>query len=119
MVEELAKWKSALTNRIHDLQEIVRNLLRDFRRVHKNAIKTSKNLKGISNQIGVDLKKMNPKHGNTVEVTTLNEKISNELINHLKIEFIEPVEIHEEVGGLTFTEKTAEMVNPYLNFLND
>ncbi|XP_066156251.1 golgin-45 [Euwallacea fornicatus] len=44
MVEELARWKSALTKRTNDLQEIVKLLLSDGSKHHKESVTTFSNL---------------------------------------------------------------------------
>lgn len=114
MVEELAKWKSALSHRISDFQEVTKNLLTDFRRLHNISLKTYNNLTGVLKQIvpNSDRTKEDLKQDNVVDVTVLNDQLCEELRGHLKVDkFNEIVEPKRKLNGLTINEKAAEKVN--------
>lgn len=116
MVEELAKWKSALSNRISDFQEVTKNLLTDFRRIHNTSIKTYKNLRAVLNQVvpNVVISDDNTKQKSVVDVITFNDTLCEKLGEHLKVnEFNEMSEIKGKLDGLTINEKAAEKVNNF------
>lgn len=114
MVEELAKWKSALSNRIYEMQEVTKNVLRDLRKLHNLSIKTYKNLKVLSREMVSserDSKENNIKTGNVVDVAIKNEQLSENLVKHLKIQINELLEAENEVNELTLSEQTAQTVS--------
>lgn len=113
MVEELAKWKSALSHRIFDFQEVTKNLLTDFRRVHSISHKTSSNLKGVLNQILPNTRsEENSERGNVLDIAILNEKLCNELREHLKFDkFNDSSDFQGKLDRHTISEKAAEKVN--------
>lgn len=114
MVEELAKWKSALSNRIHDLQEAIRNLIRDLRKVNDISLKTHTNLKDVSCHFISDEKEnteIDFKNKNVIDIAVLNETLSKKLIQHLKIKTHDVMKTKNKLVGLTVSEKSAEMVN--------
>lgn len=120
MVEELAKWKSALSHRVSDFQEVTKALLTDFRRVHNVSLKTYKNLRGIINQIVPDPKSVKEeefKMRNVIDITFLNENLCESLREHLKInECTELLESKDKLDGLTVNERAAERVSYSTDF---
>lgn len=125
MVEELAKWKSALSNRIYEMQEVTKHFLRDLRKLHNLSIKTYKNLRGLSKEMVSserDIKENNIKTGNVVDVALKNEQLSENLVKHLNIQADDLLEAENELKGLTLSEQTAQTVSkliPKLLWLSD
>ncbi|KAJ8952987.1 hypothetical protein NQ318_015347 [Aromia moschata] len=86
MVEELAKWKSALTNRLIDLQEVMRNILEEHKRVYNQAIKTYDSLKLIAEKVTKNENSINLKYGNYAEVVNTNNELSEYIVKALDLE---------------------------------
>lgn len=86
MVEELAKWKSALAIRTNELQEVLKTFLDERKRVQKKNAKTYTNLKVISEKLKNDLKNVELKYGNVIEVANVNQELSEEILRALNLE---------------------------------
>lgn len=84
MVEELARWKSALTKRTSDLQEVVKLLLGDNLKMHQHLSQLMHNLSLIVAQ----LQKSSPTNhfeGDSLEMCSRAVKLSEEVAKSLKI----------------------------------
>nr|XP_023026428.1 golgin-45-like [Leptinotarsa decemlineata] len=107
MVEELAKWKSALTNKINDLQEVTKTLLRERRKMHIQGLKTFTSLKCIAGSLANDENRPGLKYGNILEVTNINVELSKYIREKMGLEeeeiFGETMDTHQQ----TFAEKAA------------
>ncbi|KAJ8971709.1 hypothetical protein NQ317_006011 [Molorchus minor] len=88
MVEELAKWKSALTNRVNDLQEVIKNLLEDLKNIQYKSLKTYNNLKLVTEKLTTQ-KGVQLKYGNVVEIANLNQELSEVMMKALNLQEIE------------------------------
>ncbi|KAJ8937444.1 hypothetical protein NQ314_011833 [Rhamnusium bicolor] len=86
MVEELAKWKSALTNRINDLQEVLKSLLEERRKVHSQSLKTCSYLKLVADKLTDNEKEVKLKHGSIIELANVNEELSQCALKGLKLQ---------------------------------
>lgn len=58
MVEELAKWKSALTIRIKELQSLMSNLLEDRQKANRSLIKICYNLNELTKHFDVNTNRL-------------------------------------------------------------
>ncbi|KAF7266407.1 hypothetical protein GWI33_020238 [Rhynchophorus ferrugineus] len=77
MVEELARWKSALTNRANCFQEVLKQMLNEHQHIQKFMLKTFNNLNNISekqNETNILLKK-----GDVLELSVVNNNLSSQL----------------------------------------
>lgn len=82
MVEELARWKSVLTNRINETQEALKNVIEERARVRNYLIKSWNNLTQINQKI---CKNDNPllKTSNIAELSLNNFKLSEDIVHGL------------------------------------
>lgn len=83
MVEELARWKSALTSRISDLQEIIKSLVDERSKVRNYSLKTlnylTQTVKTVSRiDCNIPLKSTN-----IIELSTVNCSLSENIAHHL------------------------------------
>lgn len=103
MVEELARWKSALTQRLHDYQEISKHLLEDFNRINRQNLQVYNNLSKIAQHLSLDCQK-SQSNTNNLFLAKANMEISDKLCNHFNL----PTEnnIIEEKICHTIAEKT-------------
>ncbi|XP_030756812.1 golgin-45 [Sitophilus oryzae] len=102
MVEELARWKSALTKRVNDLQEVTKKILSEHNKLQKQMLTTYTNLNSISEkQTG---KGLNIKIGDIIELGAVNQNLSRQIADSLQIEI---QSLPEKPPGLSVTEKLA------------
>lgn len=78
MVEELAHWKTALSEKVGDLQENLRNLLYERNQVRKDLLKSNHCLAAASNNFSFTLKS-----SNIMDLVELNCKLSEHILNNL------------------------------------
>lgn len=110
MVEELARWKSALTNRTNDLQEVIKRILNDHNKLHNQMLMTFNNLSMVYEKTAN--KKCNLKTGNIMELGSTNLELSEEMTKILAVDNLRKdlvVEIHD--NAFSPTEKLALKVN--------
>lgn len=111
MVEELAKWKSALSNRLHELQETTKTLLGERRKVHNLLLKTFNALKAVSDEVSKNDKQPILKCGNFVDVAGVNSELAESLKKHLKIaNGVNAMDVSEKTMRPTIAEKNAQKV---------
>lgn len=82
MVEELARWKSALTQRLYNYQETSKQLLEDFNRINRQNLQVYKNLNSVSEKTSNEQKTKQDNTNNLFLAKAnmeLSEKISNSL----------------------------------------
>lgn len=107
MVEELARWKSALYKRVNELQDNLKCLLEESNKVHNNSIKALKCLSDISKYL-----KKNDQNGisfgNLIETSDAISLISENIKQHLNIP--NSTEIANSVQKLTPAENNALQV---------
>lgn len=108
MVEELAKWKSALAIRTNELQETLKALLDERKRVQKKNVKTYTNLKVIAEKYINDLKNVELKYGNIIEVANVNHELSEGISRALDLENeIRDSSVNTTPAQVTVAEKAA------------
>nr|CAI5827602.1 unnamed protein product [Callosobruchus analis] len=108
MVEELAKWKSALTNRINELQEVLKVLLDERSKVNSNCVQTYVNLKAVSKQVAADkCDNSNVKYGNVLEISSLNRDLSRIILDGLEVNVENCQTVVDKITP-TVAEKKAE-----------
>jgi len=83
MVEELARWKSALTNRTNDLQEVIKKILNEHRKLQKKMLGTFNNLNAINDKN--NNRKYSLKTGDILELGCANFELSESASNALGI----------------------------------
>lgn len=86
MVEELARWKSALSSRITDLQETVKTLLDDEYKTHKKVLKTHCNLNAILTKLSPDFENHSRENHDLIELAKANTKMSDQIVDILEID---------------------------------
>lgn len=79
MVEELARWKAALTRKIADLQVSIKCLLDERNKVYSRSLKTCCALSEILESLNSSSDKENLKSANLIDITNLNENMSENL----------------------------------------
>ncbi|RZC33781.1 golgin-45 [Asbolus verrucosus] len=81
MVEELARWKSALSARINELQESVRKLLDERYKIHKKSLRTCCLLQEVKSQLDIDKGEQceSLKTCNIVDLSNLNCSTSRQI----------------------------------------
>lgn len=84
MVEELARWKSALTNRANELQDVVKCLLEEHNRVYTASAKTWQNLNKIAQHTCNSSTKV-PNLGNLIEISENSCALSSRIKQHFNI----------------------------------
>ncbi|KAG5895376.1 hypothetical protein JTB14_029599 [Gonioctena quinquepunctata] len=85
MVEELAKWKSALTNRVNDIQNVTKTLLGERRKMHNQVQKTFNSLKCVAESLSENEKQPKLIYGNILDVTNVNYELSEYIKSKLKL----------------------------------
>lgn len=116
MVEELAKWKSALSNRTNELLEVTKTFLAERKKIHSQLAELLNQLDDISKKISKEnYQQPVLKYGNILEVTNISLELTKNLCSNLG------VNINERMGLLnnlqpTVAEKTAERLlnNPIM-----
>lgn len=83
MVEELARWKSALSTRITDLQEIIKGLIDERSKVRNYSIKTLNYLTHIIKTMSRIDCNIPLKSTNIMELSTVNCSLSENIAYHL------------------------------------
>lgn len=115
MVEELAKWKTALTRALNDLREATQILLEERRKIHTQSMKMYCYLKGIVEKTTHERTAITLKYRNIIEVTAANQEIVAKLKQ--KFDVIDDViyENYKENKTIqsTLAEKNVEKVRQY------
>lgn len=83
MVEELARWKFALSIRINDLQESIKNLLEERNKVRSNNLNTFSNLMELNEKHGGIDNIPIVKTSHILELSNLNNILSANLLAKL------------------------------------
>jgi hypothetical protein len=115
MVEELARWKSALTVRINDLQETVKRLLDERCKVQKKSVRTCCFLQGVKERL-VDEggeQRETLKNSNIVDLNNINCSLSQQISDLVgaDVEKCDDVfEVYSRLPQHTATEKIAMKV---------
>lgn len=83
MVEELARWKAALTHKMNEAQDVLKRLLEERKSVRENLAKTYSNLNFLRDNFNL-LNKRNPlSSGNIISLSEENFKLSETLLLQL------------------------------------
>ncbi|XP_044262240.1 golgin-45 [Tribolium madens] len=111
MVEELARWKSALSNRINELQEVSKTLLDERYRVQKKLMKSCVILHGVESRLCESPKpRETPKTSSIVDLShvicDLSQEISN-LVTSGKEKSDDLSGIYSSLGQYTPAERNA------------
>lgn len=111
MVEELARWKSALTKRLNDLQENIKQLLEERSKLRQHSLKTYRNLKRINQKI-TEKKCVGLKYTNNLEVALANCKLTEGIVELLFSEATvdDEVENFADLPFLTLGESRCAQV---------
>jgi len=84
MVEELARWKSALSNRLNELQDNIKNLVEERTKVRNNSLKIHNYLMCISKNLNLpENSSMHLKSTNIIELSAANCALSESLARNL------------------------------------
>lgn len=88
MVEELAKWKSALTNRSYELQEVIKTLLDERKKIHVQQLEMFDELSKISKNATTKDKyqPLQLKYGNVIELSSINVQLVENLRKCLNVD---------------------------------
>ncbi|KAL0275328.1 UNVERIFIED_CONTAM: hypothetical protein PYX00_003211 [Menopon gallinae] len=83
MVEELARWKAALTHKVNEAQEVLKKLLEERKSVRENLTNTYNNLSFLRDNFNL-LNKKNPlSSGNVIDLSEENFRLSETLLIQL------------------------------------
>ncbi|XP_018580172.1 golgin-45 [Anoplophora glabripennis] len=108
MVEELAKWKSALAIRSNELQEVLKSLLDERKKIQKKNMKTFSNLKVIAEKVTSGSKNVELKYGNIIEVANVNHELTEGVLQALNLgDEVKKPGISSTSVQVTVAEKTA------------
>ncbi|KAJ8918154.1 hypothetical protein NQ315_011611 [Exocentrus adspersus] len=108
MVEELAKWKSALAIRTNELQEVLKTLLDERKKICKKNRSTYSNIKATAEKITDRLNKVEFKYGNIVEVANTNQELSEGVVHVLNLEdAVKKISTNLPPAQVTVAERTA------------
>lgn len=110
MVEELARWKSVLTNRLNDIQDVLKNLIEERNKTRSYSIKCLNNLIQMNEKL---CKNENAplKSSNILELCMNNFKISEALTEKLMEEdVLNSVEYLSQLPSSTPAESCALQV---------
>ncbi|CAG9772454.1 unnamed protein product [Ceutorhynchus assimilis] len=105
MVEELARWKSALTKRTSDLQELLKRILTDHAKLQKQMLTTFSNLNMVYEK--TSNKQFNLKSGDIMELGTANLELSEEVTKILAVNNNEKNLQERTENAYSATEKLA------------
>ncbi|CAH1109571.1 unnamed protein product [Psylliodes chrysocephalus] len=88
MVEELAKWKSALTNRSYELQEVIKTLLDERKKIHVQQLEMFDELSKISKNATTKDKyqPLQLKYGNVIQLSSINVQLVENLRKCLNVD---------------------------------
>ncbi|GJQ77651.1 hypothetical protein Trydic_g12779 [Trypoxylus dichotomus] len=107
MVEELARWKSVLTNRLNDIQEVLKNLIEERNKARSYSTKCLNNLSQI-NEKSCKNENIPLKSSNILELSMNNFKISEVLTEKLlETEVTNSVEYLAQLPSSTPAESCA------------
>ncbi|KAH1006072.1 hypothetical protein HUJ04_006950 [Dendroctonus ponderosae] len=106
MVEELARWKSALTKRINDLQNVIKSILSDHYKLQKQMMTTFSNLKGVSETYN-STKSYNLKTGDIMELGFSIQNLSEEVADIIGVDQKLKIVDEKLVNAYSPTEKVA------------
>ncbi|KAI4460084.1 basic leucine zipper nuclear factor 1 blzf1 protein [Holotrichia oblita] len=107
MVEELARWKSVLTNRLNDLQDVLKCLIDERNKTRSYSIKCLNNLNQMNEQLCKN-ENVPLKSSNILEVCMNNFKISEALTSKLmEDEVLNSVEYLSQLPSSTPAESCA------------
>ncbi|XP_044761900.1 golgin-45 [Coccinella septempunctata] len=82
MVEELAKWKSALTIRIKELQSLMNSFLEDRRQTNRSLIKTCYNLNEVTKHLDINPNRLKSlKSADVIHLSHVNLEMSQVLFH--------------------------------------
>ncbi|KAJ3640904.1 hypothetical protein Zmor_001844 [Zophobas morio] len=102
MVEELARWKSALTSRINELQEIVKKLLDERYRVQNKCLKTCCLLQSTRKKlVGDEMQQCDLNSSNIVDLSTLNYSLTQDISQLVDIDNKRCDDLYESYGTLS------------------
>ncbi|XP_056634552.1 golgin-45 [Diorhabda sublineata] len=108
MVEELAKWKSALSNRTNELLEVIKTLLTERKKIHSQLAELMNNLDDINKHICKEnYQQPVLKYGNILEVTNVCLELTKILSTNLGAKTNERMAMLNNLQP-TVAEKTAE-----------
>lgn len=106
MVEELARWKSALAKRINDLQSVIKAILSDHYKLQKQMVTAFSKLKGASETCNSG-KKYILKNGDIMELGLNIQDLSEEIANVMGVDDKLKVVDEKLVNAYSPTEKLA------------
>lgn len=108
MVEELARWKSALSIRINELQESIKCLLEERTKVRRSSLNTYCDLKELSKHLGCE-NNVPLKNSNVLEITNVNNLLSANIVTNLMKLQNDYEEFHKGLANLPNVTRTESM----------
>lgn len=106
MVEELARWKSALSNRTSELREMIKKLLEERSKVREMSLKSYHSLSLVSEHSVKHIETGNLKTTNIVDLSIANQKLSESLERNILKDLPEPKK-HKIIEGAALTPAEA------------
>lgn len=108
MVEELARWKSALSMHINELQENIKSLLEERTKVRLNSLNTYCDLKELSKHLGCD-NNITLNNINILELANASHTLSANIVaNLLNIKY-DYEEYHKGIADLSNVTRAEAM----------
>lgn len=114
MVEELARWKASLCQKVNESQEIMKKLLEERKQVREHLIKTHNNLASLKDNFDLLNKRNHLKSSNILDLSSDLYKISQALLIQLlgtEDQSSSSPEFYSSLPGQTAAEKIAEHVS--------
>lgn len=106
MVEELARWKSALSNRITELRDIVKKLLDERSKVREMSLKTYHSVSLVHEHTKHTTDPVPLKTSNIVDLSIANQKLS-ELLEKTILKDLPDPRKHKSTEGMPHTPAEA------------
>uniref|UniRef100_A0A6P7G648 Golgin-45 n=1 Tax=Diabrotica virgifera virgifera TaxID=50390 RepID=A0A6P7G648_DIAVI len=110
MVEELAKWKSAFSNRTNELQEVTKMLLDERKKIHSQLLDLLSQLNSINKHVFKETHQQPVlTYGTVLEVTHIDLELARKLRDYLKLGDMDDKNIFSTAGVQpTLAEKKAQ-----------
>lgn len=118
MVEELARWKASLCQKVNEAEEVMKKLLEERKQIREYLMKTHNNLCSLRDNFDLLNKRNNLKSSNIIDLSSELFKISQVLLIQLlgtDSQLNDSLESYNSLPGQTAAEKAAEhlLANPH------
>lgn len=122
MVEELARWKASLCQKVNEAQDIMRKLTEERKQIRENLVKAHYNLNLLRDNFDLHNKRNNLTTSNIIDLSSEISKLSQTLLVQLlgtENQSTSYFESYNNLPSQTVAEKAAEHVSKFIiiNFI--